>query len=79
MFATMNQLLDKALKAVERLPKDEQDEIAQLMLELAERNAAVEPTDPAHLPDILKGLEQAQRREFASAGEVEAAFRRFEP
>jgi DNA-binding TFAR19-related protein (PDSD5 family) len=76
--ASMNQLLDKALKAVERLPEDEQNEIAQLMLDLAEKGAVVESIDPAHLSDVLKGLQQAQQGEFASAAEVEAAFKRFE-
>jgi hypothetical protein len=38
-----------------------------------------EPIDPAHLPAVIEGLDQARRREFASDAEVEAAFRRFDP
>jgi hypothetical protein len=37
-----------------------------------------EEIDPAHLPAVLEGLAQAERREFATDAEVEAAFRRFD-
>ena len=37
-----------------------------------------EKIDPAHLPDVLEGLAQARRREFATDAEIDAAFRRFE-
>jgi hypothetical protein len=37
-----------------------------------------EEIDPAHLPDVLKSLAQAKRREFASGTRVKAAFRRFD-
>jgi hypothetical protein len=37
-----------------------------------------EEIDPAHLADVLEGLAQAKRREFATDAEIEAAFRRFE-
>ena len=48
------------------------------MLALAGNGIAQEPIDPAHLPDVLEGLAQARRRQFASDAEVEAAFRRFD-
>jgi hypothetical protein len=38
-----------------------------------------EQIDPAHLADVLEGLAQAERREFASDAEVRAAFRQFDP
>jgi hypothetical protein len=38
-----------------------------------------EEIDRAHLPDVLEGLSQARRGEFASDAEVEAVFRRFDP
>jgi len=37
-----------------------------------------EEIDPAHLPAVLEGLDQAKRRAFASDAEIEEAFRRFE-
>ena len=74
----MTKLLEKALEAVRRLPADSQDEIARAMLTLAGDEAEPEEIDPAHLADVLEGLAQAKRREFATEAEVEAAFRRFD-
>ena len=74
----MNQLLDRALSAVRNLPEEEQDDIARLMLNLAERSGSPEPIDPAHLPGVLEGLDQFRRGEFANDEQVEAAFKRFD-
>jgi hypothetical protein len=73
----MTELLERALEAVRRLPPERQDEIAHAMLMLA-GDETPEKIDPAHLPDVLEGLAQAKRREFASDADIEAAFRRFE-
>jgi hypothetical protein len=75
----MTRLLEKALDAVRRLPPESQDEIARAMLNLAGDEAESEAIDPAHLPDVLEGLAQAKRRQFATDAEVEAAFRAFDP
>ena len=76
----MTKLLDLALETVRRLPPSDQDEIARAMLCLAgNENEAAEEIDPEHLPDVLEGLAQARRSEFAPEAEVEAAFRRFDP
>jgi hypothetical protein len=74
----MTKLLEKALETVRRLPPDTQDQIAQAMLILADKD---EPEDiaPSHLAAVLEGLAQAERGPLASDTEVEAAFRRFEP
>jgi hypothetical protein len=74
----MTKLLEKALRAVEQLPPASQDEIALAMLTLSGNDGEPEDIDPAHLSDVLEGLAQAKRREFASDAEIEAAFRRFE-
>lgn len=75
----MTKLLEKALEAVRRLSPDEQDEVARAILVLAAGDDEVaEKIDPAHLPDVLEGLAQAKRRQFATDSEVEAAFRRFD-
>ncbi len=74
----MTKLLKRALEAVEKLPPESQDEIARAMLALAGDDGAPETIDPAHLPEVLSGMAQAQRQEFASDDEVEAAFRRFD-
>ncbi len=73
----MSKLLDKALEAVRRLPPEGQDAIARAMLNLAGEEGLPEEIDPAHLPDVLEGLAQARRGEFASDAEIEAVFRRF--
>jgi hypothetical protein len=74
----MTRLLEQALEAVSRLPPQAQDEIARAMLQLAASGGEPEDIDPAHLPAVLEGLTQAERRQFASDVEVEAAFRRFD-
>ena len=74
----MTKLLEKALQAVRLLPPENQDEIARAMLTLAGQAPEPEEIDPAHLADVLEGLAQAKRREFATEADVEAAFRRFD-
>jgi DNA-binding TFAR19-related protein (PDSD5 family) len=74
----MTKLLEKALEAVRLLPPENQDEIARAMLNMAGEGGSDEDIDPAHLADVLESLAQARRRAFATAAEVEAAFRRFE-
>jgi hypothetical protein len=74
----MTKLLEQAIEAVRRLPVDSQDEIARTILHLARSELEAEPIDPADLAAVLEGLAQAERREFATDDEVEAAFRRFD-
>ena len=74
----MTKLLERALEAVRRLPPESQDEIALAMLTLSGSEGEPEDIDPAHLPAVLEGLNQAKRRAFASDAEIEAAFRRFD-
>ncbi|HTV35139.1 MAG TPA: hypothetical protein VMF12_01810 [Xanthobacteraceae bacterium] len=74
----MTRLLEQALEAVSRLSPESQDEIARAMLRLAATDSEPEEVDAAHLPAVLEGLAQAERREFASDAEVEAALRRFD-
>ena len=73
----MTKLLEQALDAVKQLSPESQDEIARLLLHLAQGDEP-EPIDPDHLPAVLEGLGQVRRGEFATDEEVEAAFRRFE-
>jgi hypothetical protein len=74
----MTKLLEQALEAVRLLSPDDHDQIALAMLTLTGKQGEPEEVDPAHLADVLEGLAQAKRRQFATAAEVEAAFRRFE-
>jgi DNA-binding TFAR19-related protein (PDSD5 family) len=75
----MTDLLEKAVEVVRRLAPEAQDEIARTMLHLAEDEEDTEPIDPEDLAAVLEALAHADRREFASDAEVEAAFRRFDP
>ena len=75
--APMTKLLEQALEVVRQLSPEGQDEVARAMLHLVRDDREPESIDPAHLADVLEGLDQARRREFATDEEVEAAFRRF--
>jgi hypothetical protein len=72
----MTKLLDKAIEAVRALSAENQDEIARAMLHLT--HSEPEIVDLAHLPAILEGLSQAKSGKYASAAEVETAFRHFD-
>jgi predicted transcriptional regulator len=72
----MTKLLEQAVEIARALPPDAQDEIARAMMSLA-HSAEPEEIDPEHLPDVLEGLAEARRGEFATDAEVEAAFRAF--
>jgi hypothetical protein len=73
----MTELPKMAVEAVRRLPPEDQDDIARVMLVLAGLEEEPEPIEPDHLPAVLEGLAHAERGEFASDAEVAAAFRRF--
>jgi hypothetical protein len=77
ILRSMTKLLEKALKAVRRLPPDNQEEIARVMLILAGEGGSPEDIDPEHLADVTESLAQARRGEFATDSEVAAAFRLF--
>ena len=74
----MTKLLEQAIEAVRRLPAASQEDIARAIFSLAGSEVEPEPVHPAHLSAVLEGRGQAERREFASENEVEAAFRRFD-
>lgn len=75
----MTRLLEQALEAVRRMSPDSQDVIAKLLLDISEGDAS-EPEDiPAeHLDDVMAGLAEADRGEFATDEDVAAAWQRFE-
>lgn len=75
----MTRDLQFAVETVQRLADEEQDMIADVMMRLAGQPEERVEIDPSHLPDVLEGLAQARRREFASDEEVEKAFRSFDP
>jgi len=73
----MTKLFDKAIEAARALPADVQDEIAHAILSLTQSGESPESVPDAHLPALLRGLDSADKGDFASDEEVEAALRRF--
>lgn len=74
----MSELLKKAISAVTKLPDDDQDEIARMMLAMS-TDGDIAPVDRKHTDAVAEGLTQARDGKFASDDEVRAAWRRFEP
>lgn len=67
--------IDDAIEALRKLSPQRQAEQAGFICQLAQE--AREKVDPAHLPAVLEGLDQAERGQFAAPERVAAAFRRF--
>ncbi|NDE91196.1 MAG: hypothetical protein EB059_08705 [Alphaproteobacteria bacterium] len=74
----MNKSLEDIFNVVRSLPAIKQEEIAHVIMDLASANDEPEKLDPAHLGAILEGLEQANKGQFASHAQIEAAFKSFE-
>ncbi|MBK5962136.1 hypothetical protein CCR97_28675 [Rhodoplanes elegans] len=74
----MTKLFDQAVEAARALPPDAQDELARVMLDILADDRPPEPIDPADAPAVREGLAQADRGEFATDAEVDAALHRFE-
>jgi hypothetical protein len=72
----MTDLLEKALAAIGRWPASRQNEAAEMLLAL-DRLGTTYTASPDELAAVDEALTQAQRGEFASDAEVEAAFQRF--
>jgi hypothetical protein len=72
----MTNLLEKALAVVNRWPASRQDEAAEWLLAL-DRLGATYVANADELAAVDEALAQAQRREFATDAQVEAAFARF--
>ncbi|WP_020178029.1 hypothetical protein [Methylopila sp. M107] len=72
----MTKLLEQAVEAMRGMSDDSQDALARFVLDVA-RDGPPEPIPPAHRAAVLDGLAEAERGEFASAEEVEAALGRF--
>ena len=72
----MTDLMEKALAAIIRWPAARQDEAAELLLVL-DRLGDTYAVSADELAAIDEGLAQAERGEFATDAEIEAAFARF--
>jgi DNA-binding TFAR19-related protein (PDSD5 family) len=65
--------IDQAIDALRKLSPQRQQELAGYIYSLAADDRVAEDVDPADLPAVLEGLEQAKRRQFASPERIAAA------
>ncbi|WP_019966349.1 hypothetical protein [Pannonibacter phragmitetus] len=72
----MTKLLEQALDQVRRLPPEQQDELACVLLSLAgsEDDMAVYELDPEEIASLSISRSQAARGEFASDDHVRAVW-----
>ena len=77
LMDVMTELMDKAIAAVRRWPASRQDEAAELLLVLDQLGHGPYVAGEEELAAIDEALGQADRGEFATEAEVEAAFARF--
>lgn len=73
----MTDLMEKALAAVSRWPRERQDEAAEMLLALDRLGGSAYVASQDELAAIDEALEEARRGKFATEAEVEAAFARF--
>jgi predicted transcriptional regulator len=69
----MTKLLDRAIEAARRLPPDEQDAVAQAIMQLAGEGAPV-ALSQEELDAIARSKAAAARGEFASDDDVRAVW-----
>jgi predicted transcriptional regulator len=72
----MTDLMEKALAVIGRWPESRQNEAAEMLLAL-DRLGATYSASPDELAAVDEALAQAERGEFATEAEIEAAFQRF--
>ena len=65
--------IEQAIEALRNLSPRCQKELAAYIFHLATNRREPEATDPADLPAVIEGLEQARRRQFASPDRIAAA------
>jgi hypothetical protein len=73
----MNADVKQVLSRVAHWPEDDQDELAQIALEIEARRHGVYRATPEELQAIDEALSAVARGEIASAAEVEAVFAKY--
>jgi hypothetical protein len=68
----MTDLLERAVRAARSLPPAAQDDIARVVLALAEEDQEFVELTPEEEASLAESLDQATRREFVSDEEVRA-------
>jgi hypothetical protein len=70
----MTRLLEQAVEAVSALPDETQDDLAQILLQLAGVDQPPYELTPEEAADIDASLAEAERGEFATDEEVRAVW-----
>lgn len=71
----MTKLLDKAILRLRALPRERQDELAEVILDLAEE--AHYTLTAAQIAEVTAAMEEADRGEFATESELAALWKKF--
>ncbi len=72
----MTKLVDLAIAELRKLPPEDQDETAEMLLWSIETRSGSLSLDSETIAAIDEGLAQAKRGEFASEAEIEALWKR---
>jgi predicted transcriptional regulator len=72
----MTKLLNEAIARVRKLPEEEQDSFARVLLSMADMDASAFPIDAETEVAIRQGLAEAERGEFVADEVVTAADKR---
>ena len=72
----MIKVLENLIDRVAALPKEAQEEVVRLVLEIEQRHMGVYQLDDEERADILAALEEVKRGEVATDDEAAAVFKR---
>jgi hypothetical protein len=67
----MTKRFEQAVAEIRKLPEERQDQVAELLIELASEDDNRPPLTPEQVEGIRLALRQAELRQFASAESVE--------
>ena len=73
----MTELLEKAVQTARKLPVEQQDDLARMMLSYAGHDEPVIELTPEEEQDLLEAQAEMERGEFATEAEVEAVLSKF--
>jgi predicted transcriptional regulator len=75
VMAAMTKLLDQAISNIRELPEADQDDVAELLFNLAARANGQIQLDDETRTAVREGRAQARRGEFATEEEIAAVFK----
>jgi len=73
----MTKLLDEAFEKIAKLPSEQQDALAGLLLDILDDKPVEFELTPEQEAGLKEAIARADRGEFASQAEVEAVFRKY--